>query len=573
MAKRLPKMDEKPQKKQGTFHLEFLNAAQKMAWGAFDQHDVLFLLGAPGSGKTYLSCAFAVSEILNRQRRKIIITRPVVEAGERLGYLPGDFNDKIAPYMLPIYDCIDACVGPEGPQRDIVNKSIEVAPLAFMRGRSLANTELLPTPIGMKPMGEIKIGDYVFGSNGKPTRVNGVYPQGKIPVFEVKFSDHTKSICSKDHLWNTMTLSERKHNKGFTTKTTAEIMECVKTKHQKNHRVPLLSSAVQFQGEEVGIDPYLLGVLLGDGHISKHCLSITTADQEILDECVDKLPSGHRFVYKGKYDYIIQSNRQRNQLRRKLNELGLVGKKSPQKFIPDLYKFNSIECRLGVLQGLLDTDGWICKHRSGKPRIQFCSTSKKLAEDVMFLVRSLGGLSYLRKREFDESDSHEYKGKVIRHVHPSYTVDIMLSVCPFRLKRKADQYENTQVMTKLISSITEYGEMECTCISVEAEDHLYLTDNFIVTHNTFNDSICILDEAQNATYGQLKLFLTRFGTNSKIIITGDPNQSDIHDPALMSVVKKLENVPGIGVINFKANSIVRHPLIAAIVEKLEEKEG
>jgi phosphate starvation-inducible PhoH-like protein len=91
---------------------------------------------------------------------------------------------------------------------------------------------------------------------------------------------------------------------------------------------------------------------------------------------------------------------------------------------------------------------------------------------------------------------------------------------------------------------------------------------------TFNDAICIFDEAQNATYMQLKLFLSRFGENSKIIITGDPNQSDLRpqDRALMSVVEKLSSLKGIGIINFKASSIVRHPLIGAIMEKLEGKE-
>jgi phosphate starvation-inducible PhoH-like protein len=89
---------------------------------------------------------------------------------------------------------------------------------------------------------------------------------------------------------------------------------------------------------------------------------------------------------------------------------------------------------------------------------------------------------------------------------------------------------------------------------------------------TFHDSVCIFDEAQNATASQLKLFLTRFGSNSKIIVTGDPCQSDLHvrDQGLMNVVKKLETLNGVGVIYFKANSIVRHPLIASIIERLEE---
>ena len=71
------------------FHLEFLSSAQKMAWAAFDQHDVLFLLGAPGVGKSHLACAFAISEILAKRKKKIVLTRPIIEAGgESIGYLP-----------------------------------------------------------------------------------------------------------------------------------------------------------------------------------------------------------------------------------------------------------------------------------------------------------------------------------------------------------------------------------------------------------------------------------------------------------------------------------------------------
>jgi len=122
--------------KRHSFHLEFLNASQKIAWSGFDQHDVLFLLGPAGCGKTHLAAAFAINEVLNKTRRRIILTRPIVEAGESLGFLPGTFDEKVDPYMLPLFDCIDKLVGREGPQRDMLNRSIEKAPLAYMRGRT-----------------------------------------------------------------------------------------------------------------------------------------------------------------------------------------------------------------------------------------------------------------------------------------------------------------------------------------------------------------------------------------------------------------------------------------------------
>src|SRR5262252_123227 len=119
-----------------SFHLEFLNASQKMAWAGFDQHDVLFLLGPAGCGKTHLAAAFAINEILNKSRRRIILTRPIVEAGESLGFLPGTFDEKVDPYMLPLFDCIDKLVGRQGMQRETLDRAIEKAPLAYMLGRT-----------------------------------------------------------------------------------------------------------------------------------------------------------------------------------------------------------------------------------------------------------------------------------------------------------------------------------------------------------------------------------------------------------------------------------------------------
>lgn len=120
----------------GSFHVNFKNDAQSMAWAAFKQHDVLFLIGPAGTGKSFLACAFAVEQLVNKERKRIILTRPIVESGESLGYLPGEFEDKVEPYMMPMYDCIDKLVGREGPLRDRVDQAVEVAPIAYMRGRT-----------------------------------------------------------------------------------------------------------------------------------------------------------------------------------------------------------------------------------------------------------------------------------------------------------------------------------------------------------------------------------------------------------------------------------------------------
>ncbi len=109
----------------------------------FNSFDIVFTTGPAGTGKTYLAVAKALSEILQKKKRKLIITRPVVEAGESLGFLPGDLIQKISPYLRPLYDSIEALLPFETIQKMEENKMIEIAPLAYMRGRSLSDSFII----------------------------------------------------------------------------------------------------------------------------------------------------------------------------------------------------------------------------------------------------------------------------------------------------------------------------------------------------------------------------------------------------------------------------------------------
>lgn len=102
-------------------------------------YDLTFSVGPAGTGKTYLAMAWALRELLGKSRRKLILTRPVVEAGESLGYLPGDLVQKISPYLRPLYDAMEALIPYETIRKLEESRAIEIAPLAYMRGRSLAN--------------------------------------------------------------------------------------------------------------------------------------------------------------------------------------------------------------------------------------------------------------------------------------------------------------------------------------------------------------------------------------------------------------------------------------------------
>lgn len=137
MAKRVKVQPQQQQQHRKSFHLEWKNSSQKLAYMAFEQHDGLFLVGPAGTSKTHLAVTFAISEILARKRKKIILTRPMVEAGgERIGFLPGTFEEKINPYLLPIFDVMDTVVGRESSERERINKSVEIVPMAYLRGRT-----------------------------------------------------------------------------------------------------------------------------------------------------------------------------------------------------------------------------------------------------------------------------------------------------------------------------------------------------------------------------------------------------------------------------------------------------
>ena len=141
-------------------------------------NQLIFASGPAGSGKTFLSVAFALEEIFSGRRNKIVLTRPVVEAGESLGFLPGDLSQKLNPYLRPLYDAMDLLLNPQQIKRLEENGTIEIAPLAYMRGRSLNNCivildEAQNTTKGQMKMFLTRIGESSTAIvNGDPTQID-----------------------------------------------------------------------------------------------------------------------------------------------------------------------------------------------------------------------------------------------------------------------------------------------------------------------------------------------------------------------------------------------------------------
>jgi phosphate starvation-inducible PhoH-like protein len=118
-------------------------ATQKRYVDLVRENDIMFAVGPAGTGKTYLAVALAVRALLDKQVRRIILTRPAVEAGERLGFLPGTLEEKVDPYLRPLYDALHDMIEPDKLEKFMTDGTIEIAPLAFMRGRTLSGSFII----------------------------------------------------------------------------------------------------------------------------------------------------------------------------------------------------------------------------------------------------------------------------------------------------------------------------------------------------------------------------------------------------------------------------------------------
>jgi phosphate starvation-inducible PhoH-like protein len=558
---------------------------QKHYVDAIDQNTVVFGIGPAGTGKTYLAMAKAVQALQAKQVNRIILTRPAVEAGERLGYLPGTLYEKIDPYLRPLYDALHDMVDPESIPRLTQAGTIEVAPLAYMRGRAQPVFTNVLTPEGFRPIGSLRVGDLVIGSNGEPTPVLGVFPQGVKDVYRVTAQDGASTLACGDHLWTVRTRSDRRRDKPWRVLQTKEMIGNLRAAHARRYELPLLSAPTCHPEREVPMDPYALGLLLGDGCLTGSTTpSFATDDPELAVALQSALP-GVAVNWKDRVNYTLNRVKSpgdvvtlENPVTGALRALSLLGTRSHTKFIPEVYLANTAEVRLAVLQGLLDSDGGPVTQAGRTCRIQYGTTSTQLRNDVVRLVRSLGGVAYTRTRVAEGRKPGFANGRAVGYTHDAHIVDIRLpeGVEPFRLARKREKYlaaGGGGRPMRFIDSIEPAGRTEAVCIQVAAADSLYVTEDYLLTHNTLNDAFIILDEAQNTTPEQMKMFLTRLGFGSKIVVTGDITQIDLPggQRSGLKVVKDiLEGVDDVHFSILTSNDVVRHRLVADIVDAYEK---
>ena len=177
-------------------------ANQKKLVEAFDAHDMVFAIGPAGSGKTYTAIALAVRALKTKQVRKIILSRPAVEAGEKLGFLPGDMKEKIDPYLQPLYDALEDMIPPLKLKEYLESNIIQIAPLAFMRGRTLNDAVIILDEAQNTSKPQIKMFLTRMGINAKMI-ITGDITQIDLPnsqpsglIHAMKVLQHVKGIAT-----------------------------------------------------------------------------------------------------------------------------------------------------------------------------------------------------------------------------------------------------------------------------------------------------------------------------------------------------------------------------------------
>lgn len=352
------------------------------------------------------------------------------------------------------------------------------------------------TPTGWRNIGDLVPGDYVYGPDGHSRLVKAVHPQGFKDVFRVTMSDGSYTECCDDHLWQVRSAYDKSCSASRVvplSRIRQSLLRCAvrngKPYKRPHYEVPV-TNAVVYASQSVPVDPYILGVLLGDGSLGDDRVRFAGVDGEIIEQVSKRLPAGFtvKLVGKSKKDWAISKSGKRNSyitnpILDGLRQLGLVECKSWSKFVPSAYLYNSIECRIELLQGLLDTDGYCSKRRQNSCSVEFTTVSGRLATNVIEIVESLGGQARIRSKVPSYTHNGERKSGRL-----AWTLSIRLpeSISPFKLTRKLERYSpaTRNCARRLIKSVEHVGEKYCVCISVDAEDGLYLTDRFIVTHNT-----------------------------------------------------------------------------------------
>jgi replicative DNA helicase len=483
---------------------------------------------------------------------------------------------------------------------DLETSGLQPSDFVIIAGRpSMGKAQPLDARVktltGWKRMGDLRMGDELASVDGRRSLVRAVFRQGVKQIFRVTFSDGRSTECTADHLW-------RVHYRGWAeprTLTTAGVTKLL-GRVRYRHRLWIDTPSGQYGHDEaVPIDPWLLGALLGDGTLSGSSLRFSTAEAEMLERLRERAGPAYVTRAAGGYDWrVVQlagAHRQGvagvapNPLMQALRQLGLWNIGSDQKFIPDLYLRASPDVRRDLLCGLMDTDGWV--ERWGSAR--FCSTSERLARGVAELVRSLGGWCSIRSRQPVAS-----KGGVRKLGRPAFVCNIHhpdpKSIFQLSMKRSRALTAPRRKWRPVFVSVEPVRMTEAQCISVTHPSGLYVTDDYVVTHNTafalnvaqhvgigVRGKVLVLSLEMSAPQLVQRMLCSEAKVDSQGVRTGRLSASDWHRLTaaagrLSEAAIFIDDSPGLTVLEARAKARrmkAEHGLDLLVIDYLQLMRG
>lgn len=315
------------------------------------------------------------------------------------------------------------------------------------RGKAHPYNEFIYTPDGVKQWKDIKVGDYIFGDNGKLTKVIDIPFDDIAPIYELTLSSGYKVKCSEGHLWKVYS-----HCRGEIIVSTKELLKLYKRprktteNNSKEYELDCIipvGNSVEFSHKETKIDPYTLGLILASNCVNTKNKTITNA----------------------------------------LREYNLNYIKSESTFVPEEYKYNSKTVRISLLKGILDVKGEVINDK-----IELVLNSKQLINDVQWMCASLGiPTIYHKPKDIKYYNNNGEEIKYLYKLSIYSNISLFNSINKLQLQQNINKTSFTQNRYKgyKIVDIRYIGNRKSKCITVDNESHCYLINNFIVTHNSY----------------------------------------------------------------------------------------
>ena len=355
-------------------------------------------------------------------------------------------------------------------------------------GKAMPKDTLIPTPDGEKLLGEIKVGDFVFDRKGHPTKVLGVYDRGVRRCFELTFSDGRKTRCCDEHIWPCYT--SRKNLKNLTLQEMMEKGIRISAKSGGRFRMPI-NGCVEFSEKELPVHPYILGVFLGDGCCKERYLTLSSNDRPVVEKVEKLLNANAEKLSENNYSWRFMKGGKAVTTKEVFGDIASwVMRGSNEKAIPADYLHGSRDQRIALLQGLFDTDGSVSCKSNGLA--SFSTTSSELYYGVSYLLRSLGLPTSTSSKAVCRGRVKQNGTCSTDYVVRTYLKPDQFDVC-FSLPRQVEKLRSVFGTWKRPSKCTERVALtdvreiepcEQVCILVDNPEHLFLANDFLVTHNT-----------------------------------------------------------------------------------------